>query len=180
MTSTDDYQNIKELLKKHDYEVCVSSEKSNTNDIIVSFPLRKERPFCNQFEIKYTFNLHGSEGVFTRVNKEHDRFFNCPKYAFSELISANIDSICYYINYNKDLIYFSVEGLPVSRSVFWEKSFLNMLNKEEKKKAELLSFLISDALQVGFRDEHDLMAVSDNVQDGYKAIKSIYETEESF
>jgi len=166
--------NIKNLLRKHGYEVSVSGTKSLPNKIKASFPERKEMPVCDKFSGSYMCCPEESPpGIKLKVHK-NEQFLSCPEYAMEELIFCNIDILCGLIGYNKNLIALYVDGQEVERSEF-SKSVISVgLSQEDMSKKNALLKLVKQAKEEKFDPKFCYLSKEKGVDEGYQAIKTMY------
>ena len=170
--------NIKELLRRHNYEVSVAGFQDLPNRIRASFPERKELPFCEKFTGTYLCCPKDSTNALVGVKfkiAEKEEFVECPEYAMEELIFCNVDLICGMIGYNKNLVTLYIDGLEVERPKFTQSILDLNLDKNDKLKKEELSALINQAKKHNFSLEFDSLSKEKNVEDRYNPIKKMYD-----
>ena len=177
----DKNKDIKALLRKHGYEVYALCEEKDNTKISLLFPSRKEKPIIESFSMEYEA-YEGSKdslpGVYTSVEGYEKKFTLCPKYAIKELVFSNIEILCRYMLYDPSLVRFYVGDKEVTNEEFWKKALFLKLNREEKKKQNKISEIMSEVRNIGFDKTQEDISLELDISDGYSAIKSNYTEKE--
>ena len=169
--------NIKELLRRHNYEVSVAGFQDLPYKIRASFPERKELPFCEKFTGTYLCCPKGSTDAFVGVKFKisgKEELVECPEYAMEELIFCNVDIICALIGYDNNLVTLYIDGLEVLRPEFSQSIIDLNLDQNDKLKKDELASLINQAKKQNFSLEFDSLSKEKNVEDGYIPIKKMH------
>lgn len=175
----DRYKQIKQILRKHDYEVILYTT-TLSNFLTVFLPKRKDFPqIKNPFSINYLYDeLVYENGIIVDVQEdEYPTFLYSPKYSIPEVTISDIFSACNKIRYNTDLASFFIDAKEVTKSEFRQKFFSINLNKEEKALKSNIESIVSIAEEEGFNSETENMAHDMGVYESYSIIKEIYAEE---
>lgn len=160
------------LLKKHNYEVSVSSYTDSPKEISATFPERKEKPF---YPALFSFYSFESENSLYFNNRNIEPFFlDCPKYAIEPIILFDISMSCKTIGFNEKVVSFYFDEEKVTPTNFKQKTFNSLrLEGEEIRKKEYLYSILKKSKE-SFSKDLTTESVSHGVDNIYTEIKKIY------
>lgn len=164
-------ENIKSLLRKHKYEVYVEINSTSSGKIKAFFPQRKEPPVIDEMSIVYYIDQQ--EYISFAINKEEgEDIIPCKKYIFDNVIFADINRMCDFYGYSKELVGFYLDGQIVEEPLFKQSLINNLeLNKEQLEKKDIVSKL----LEGPSKEEGQLDLFSEEIKDQYSMIKQMSE-----
>lgn len=167
MVHTDE---IRDLIKKHDYEVKMNI--TSDGDIVVSFPSRIESPKCEGFSNTYQIE---EDGVMFKL-EESDEFIPSPNYTLRLIVLCDVGRLCSLIGYDASLINLSIDDKEVAKDDFKE-AMLDMipsgLSKDELELERILKELIEEGSHNGFTEELEEMAEEYEVHYGFTILRNI-------
>ena len=121
---------IKRLLRKHNYEVYVEINSASLCKIRSFFPERKEPPVLDFLSIVYS--LEKEDSVSFTLNGENNDDIPCKKYIFDEVIFADIGRLCDFYGYSIELVGFYIDGEIADEKTFREFLLSSLkLNKKQ-------------------------------------------------
>lgn len=161
---------IKNLLRKHNYEVYVELNSSSTCEIRSFFPERKEPPVLNLLSIVYFIDQE--DFISFTINGEENDLIPCKRYVFEAVIFTDINRLCDYYGYNTKLMGFYLDGESVEESKFKENlAGILKLNKSESNKKKIMEeLLLAPALTEGQLD-----LCEDEIKEQYLMIQKMSE-----
>ena len=164
-------ENIKSLLRKHKYEVYVEMSSTSLGKIKSFFPQRKEPPLLGEMSIVYYIDQQ--EYISFAINKEEgEDIIPCKKYIFDNVIFADINKMCDFYGYSKELIGFYLDGQIVEEHVFKQYLINSLeLNKEQIEKKDIISKLLEEPS----KEEGQLELFSEEIKDQYLMIEQMSE-----
>jgi hypothetical protein len=175
----DDYTKIKQILRKHEYEVILYAT-TISNFLTVFIPKRKDYPkISDGLSISYLYDeMVFGNGIIVDVQQSQSpTFLYSPRYAISEITISDIFNACEKINYDTNLASFYIDSREVDKSEFRKKFFNISLSKKEERLKKGIESVISIAEESGFNEETDQLAIKEGVEEAYSIIKEIYLSE---
>jgi hypothetical protein len=155
---------IQNLLHKHDYEVSLNLTESG--EIVASFPMRQEQPFCAPFSYSYSFE---KEGVVCHTD-DIDELVKAPKYAYRLIVISDVIRTCSILGYEPSLVLLYEKGkLVKNKDEFRDKMY--KLSERNKVLENTLESLLEVGLQEGFNEELREEANNQKVYQGFKIVE---------
>jgi hypothetical protein len=169
------HKKIKEALKKHNYEVVITSDGSDKNAIKANFPQRKQEPAFAGFWAMYEYRPDiNPSALFFRIGNGDYSAIECPRYSMKEVLLLDIEKVCAAIGYSNNLVSFHFDEKEIHRQAFKEYVFSNDLTEEEETKQGHIEYLCETAKRGEFTDGYEETAKSLGVMEAYNILKDMY------
>ena len=158
---------VRELIRRHEYEVSLKIMKKD--EIIASFPYRKEKPFCEAFNNMYKIE---KKGVACKLDDLED-FIESPLYALRPLVFADVLRVCDIIGYDSKLLGLYIKDVEKTYQDFYKNMMSFKLSPNQTQQENDLEKLMNDGRVFGFSQKLREKAKEQKITRGFEIICNI-------